>query len=57
MKNKQITMRFEDNPLDNYIQLPENLKDLSYSNVLLGGIKGALQAVNSGYRGGNKRKL
>jgi hypothetical protein len=46
--NKQgrvLTVKFQDNPLDNYVILPEGLRDLQYSNVIMGAIKGGLAAV------------
>ena len=40
-----MILSFTDNPLDNFVVLPDTLKDLQYSNVIPGAIKGALMAV------------
>ena len=37
---------FEENPLAEFTELPENCKALWYSNVLCGVIRGALEMVN-----------
>jgi hypothetical protein len=34
------------NPLDNWVELPEELVDLQYCNLLAGAIRGALEMVN-----------
>ena len=34
-----------DNPLNDFVELPENMKSLNYSNILIGVIKGALIMV------------
>jgi len=44
-KLRTISIQLQDSPIDNYIVLPDNMKELQYSNVLLGAIKGALHAV------------
>ena len=36
----------DSNPLSEYVEMPEALKDLKYSNILPGAIRGALDAVN-----------
>ena len=35
----------EDNPLTDYVELPEQLGNLKYCNVLCGVIRGALEMV------------
>lgn len=40
-----FVITFVDNPLDQYVSLPENLKGLQYSKVICGVIRGALEAV------------
>lgn len=37
---------FEENPLAEFTELPENCKSLWYSNILCGVIRGALEMVN-----------
>ena len=34
------------NPLENWVELPEDLAALQYSNLLAGAIRGALEMVN-----------
>ena len=36
----------EDNPLAEFVDLPEQLQNLKYSNILCGVIRGALEMVN-----------
>ena len=36
----------KDNPLEDFVELPEALKKLSYSIILCGVLEGALEAVN-----------
>lgn len=36
----------EDNPLTDFVELPEQLSSLRYSNLLCGVIRGALEMVN-----------
>lgn len=36
----------EDNPLADFVELPESLSTLRYSNLLPGVIRGALEMVN-----------
>ena len=38
---------FSENPLNDYVELPEKYRDLWYSNIVCGIIKGALEAVNN----------
>lgn len=44
--NKSITITFEDNPLAEFAELPDEWKQLWYSNILCGVIRGALEMVN-----------
>lgn len=43
---KKFGLVFEDNPLAEFAELPEKGKDLWYSNVICGVIRGALEMVN-----------
>ncbi|KNC74808.1 hypothetical protein SARC_12653, partial [Sphaeroforma arctica JP610] len=43
--NKEFSLVLPDNPLEDFVELPENEKTLFYSNVLPGIIRGGLQAV------------
>lgn len=43
---KTFTLVFDDNPLAEFAELPDNCKTLWYSNVLCGVIRGALEMVN-----------
>lgn len=45
-EQKAFTLSFNENPLDNYVELPANMQDLEYSNVICGVIRGALSAIN-----------
>ncbi len=42
------TQTFTDNPLTEFVELPEDLRDLKYCNLLTGVIKGALEMVRGG---------
>ena len=37
---------FTDNPLNDYVELPDKFKGLWYSNMICGVIRGALEAIN-----------
>ena len=37
---------FNDNPLNDYVELPDKFKGLWYSNMICGVIRGALEAIN-----------
>jgi hypothetical protein len=37
---------FTDNPLTEFVELPEDFKDLKYCNVLCGVIRGSLEMVS-----------
>jgi trafficking protein particle complex subunit 3 len=46
--NKEQTifsLVFADNPLNDFVQLPEKYKNLNYSNILCGIIRGCLEVV------------
>ena len=40
-----LVLSFKENPLDQYVNIPEKLKDLQYSRVICGVIRGCLNAV------------
>lgn len=42
----ECSLTLESNPLAEYVEIPENLKGLRYSNIIPGAIRGALEAVN-----------
>ncbi|BDA42448.1 Trafficking protein particle complex subunit 3 [Coccomyxa sp. Obi] len=42
----ECSLILEDNPLTDFVELPENYAGLSYCNVLCGVIRGALEMVN-----------
>ena len=42
----------EDNPLAEFVDLPEQLQNLKYSNILCGVIRGALEMVRKQNSGG-----
>ena len=48
-KEPPFTCKFNllipDNPLNDYVELPENLQLLNYSNIIIGVIKGAMASV------------
>ena len=46
--NQQYEYRifFSENPLNDYVELPEKFKGLWYSNMICGVIRGALEAIN-----------
>ena len=46
--NQQYEYRifFSDNPLNDYVELPDKFKGLWYSNMICGVIRGALEAIN-----------
>ncbi|KAL6766806.1 BET3 [Auxenochlorella protothecoides x Auxenochlorella symbiontica] len=43
---RSCSLILEDNPLTDFVELPEQLRGLSYSNILCGVIRGALEMVN-----------
>ncbi|EAN33576.2 Transport protein particle (TRAPP) component [Theileria parva strain Muguga] len=44
-ENKVYNITFQENPLDQFVELPETLKDLNYSNIFCGVIIGALDQL------------
>lgn len=44
---KECSLIVDDNPLSMFVELPENHANISYSNILCGVIRGALQMVVS----------
>ena len=46
--NQQYEYRifFKENPLNDYVELPDKFKGLWYSNMICGVIRGALEAIN-----------
>lgn len=43
---QEFMVSFRENPLDAHVQLPEELRALSYSSVVCGIVRGACEAVN-----------
>jgi hypothetical protein len=44
--DKEFGLIFTDNPLNDYVELPEKYQGLWYSNLLCGIIRGSLEIVN-----------
>ncbi|UKK00234.2 Bet3 transport protein [Theileria orientalis] len=44
-ENNIYNISFQENPLDQFVELPETLKDLNYSNIFCGVIIGALEQL------------
>ena len=44
-KTCSFSLIINDNPLNDYVELPEHLMSLNYSNMLCGVIRGALSMV------------
>mmetsp|Transcript_34566 Transcript_34566/g.58550 ORF Transcript_34566/g.58550 Transcript_34566/m.58550 type:complete len:186 (+) Transcript_34566:42-599(+) len=42
---RQFSIEFKGNPLIEFVELPEQFKDLDYSNILCGVLRGALYSV------------
>lgn len=42
----ECTLILEENPLAEFVELPDQLQNLKYSNILCGVIRGALEMVN-----------
>ncbi|KAM3137670.1 hypothetical protein pb186bvf_010284 [Paramecium bursaria] len=42
----QFNIHFSDNPLNDFVELPENLQGLNYSNIIAGAIRGALSTIH-----------
>ena len=45
-KEKSFSLILKSNPLTDYVQLPEDMKNLNYSNLLCGIIRGALEMIH-----------
>lgn len=45
-KKTAFSLTLADNPLIDFVELPANLHELKYCNVLVGVIRGALEMVN-----------
>jgi hypothetical protein len=43
--DKEYGLIFSDNPLNDYVELPDKFQGLWYSNLLCGIVRGALEAV------------
>ena len=44
--DKEFSLVLEENPLAEFVELPEECPNLYYSNILCGVIKGALEMVS-----------
>ena len=44
--DKEFGLIFSDNPLNDYVELPERYNSLWYSNIVCGIIRGALESIN-----------
>lgn len=42
----EYSITFKDNPLNDFVELPEEYRGLWYSNIICGVIRGALEAIN-----------
>mmetsp|Transcript_13126 Transcript_13126/g.20605 ORF Transcript_13126/g.20605 Transcript_13126/m.20605 type:complete len:108 (+) Transcript_13126:612-935(+) len=45
-EDSEFILQMDDNPLLDFVELPEDLRGLKYCNVLCGVIRGALEMVN-----------
>ncbi|ORM39824.1 Trafficking protein particle complex subunit 3 [Babesia sp. Xinjiang] len=43
--NNRYNISFQENPLDQFVEIPENLAGLAYSNIICGVIIGALEQL------------
>lgn len=43
---KEFSLQFSENPLAEFVELPEQYSSLAYSNMLAGVLRGALEQVN-----------
>jgi hypothetical protein len=43
--NDEFSLLIDNNPLTEYVELPDSLTNLKYSNILCGIIRGALEMV------------
>lgn len=44
--DRSFVLEFANNPLIDYVELPETLANLHFCNILCGAIRGALEAVS-----------
>lgn len=44
--NDEFSLLFEQNPLSEFVELPENYANLKYCNLMCGVIRGACEMVN-----------
>lgn len=44
-KTFKFNLHINDNPLNDFVELPEHLMGLNYSNMIAGAIRGALSTV------------
>jgi hypothetical protein len=44
--DKEFGLIFSDNPLNDFVELPEKYNGLWYSNIICGILRGALEAIN-----------
>lgn len=44
--DKEFGLIFSDNPLNDFVELPEKYNELWYSNLICGIIRGSLEAIN-----------
>lgn len=44
-EEKECSVTFEENPLTDFVELPEGLQGLKYCNCICGAIRGALEMV------------
>lgn len=45
-KDISFNLVLTDNPLTDFVEIPENLVGLSYNNIICGAIRGAINSVN-----------
>jgi hypothetical protein len=48
--NMECSLILEDNPLVDFVELPETCQGLSYCNILCGVLRGALEMVSILFR-------
>jgi len=51
--DREYSLVLEENPLVEFVELPESHRDLYYSNILCGVIRGALEMVGRSLAAGN----
>ncbi|KJE94127.1 BET3 family protein, variant [Capsaspora owczarzaki ATCC 30864] len=45
-EGREFSLMFDENPLTEFVELPESHKQLRYSNILCGVLRGALQMIH-----------